>query len=710
MIPILALAAIRGGLQGARNVKQAKAEDAAKVEERAQEIADARLKAQRDHNSKMLLEKEKARLRVLEKEQEEQRALRTTAMQGIRFRTGLTDYPDMPIGRVAEATGYDKLDPNAVFSARVPVIDADGEQVYRDEDGGRPAFDVAQISLTKRDDPNAAVTQFVNKFSGQTLDWWEKNSPATYNNSMSFLTGNLIQLGQEAGEPAIPNLRPGVPRIPRATVNSLVSAYGVERATILLTDSLGKSAETIRALYRDEFGINISRTADPKPTPVTDPETGETEIVVGFKDSDVIDPTIETKGVPDAQFNAQLEPIKTAVGKGVKILKPEVQALAEKEGIESKEIWDSVFGLRDVFADTQWFQMGSLGKVTLNGEPQRAFNEFWTKRGLFSRLSPEESLSLIEMTAGPGVQGIPFNKADDQIVPLSEGGSMTQGLGTTPARRRELQEEELEWLQKKYGYDNVDVVGKLDATTDAYDNVTMLINGIESGQTVPGFAGSVIKTIEGAKAQVGYFMEAIQLSDKMTPAEKERRLADLRSISSKLDSGFGRVNTANALMEYHQGVLVYQMAMVLQGGNAAARTISDADIERISKLLQGEDGLATKDRKLAVMKALRRQLVRRKAFLQSYASGDESKMYAAGLAEDYLSSTEYKGLSPLDFVEQQFANGASAGNPTNAPEKPLIIPAPNGRGFMYLQPNGGRARQKHPDIDYTAAEQALQTS
>lgn len=700
MIPLLGLALLRGGLQGAANVKQAKAEKEAKIEERAQEIADAQLKAQRDHQSKILLEQEKARLKALGEQEKERNKIRQDAIKGINFRTALSDQPNLPIPAIASATGY-QLNEDAIFRAVVPTFDADGDLVYNNEvEGTKPALDIVELGLTKREDPNAAVTEFVNTISPKTMDWWQKNRPNYYTQATSYLTGNLIQLGQEAGEKAIPNLRPGVPRIPRSTVSMLVQSYGADRTTQMVSDALGKSADQIRALYRDEFKVTVAKDATPKPIPVTNEETGETEVVIGFEDGDVVDPTIETNGVVDREFNAKLTPIKTAVGKGINLLKPEIQAIAEAEGSKSEDVWDSIFKVRGVFEQSQWFQMGSLGSVSLNGTEQEAFNAFWRERGLFGRLDPEASLSLIEMTAGPGVQGIPFSQKDAAIVPLAEGGSMSQGLGTTRQKEREELKAEHDWLQTKYAYDAVDVKGKLDATVDAYDNVTMLLNGLESGQTVPGFAGSVIKTVEGAKAQIGYFMEAIQQSDKMSAASKERNLANLRSIQAKLESGFGRVNTANALMEYHQGVLVYQMAMVLQGGNAAARTISDADIERISKLLQGDDGLATKERKIAVMQALRRQLLRRKAFLQAYASGDESKMYAANLAEDYLSSTEYKGLSPLDFVINNFANSDTVGKTTETATKPLIKPAPNGVGNMYLQQNGTYSRQKDPAVDY----------
>jgi len=44
--------------------------------------------------------------------------------------------------------------------------------------------------------------------------------------------------------------------------------------------------------------------------------------------------------------------------------------------------------------------------------------------------------------------------------------------------------------------------------------------------------------------------------------------------------------------------------------------------------------------------------------------------------------------------------GRNQGAGQVAPEIPLTRPAPNGRGVMYLQPNGTYSRQPSPEMQY----------
>lgn len=708
MIPILALAAIRGGLQGARNVKQAKAEKEAKVEERAQEIADAQLKAQRDHQSKVLLEQEKARLRSLEEQQKKQLALRTTAMRGINFRTGLTDYPQMSIEHVADVTGYDKLDPNAVFRARVPVFDADGEQVYRDEDGGKPAFDVAEISLTKRDDPTAAITQFTSKFSKQTLDWWQNNQPARYDQAIGFLSGNVIQQAQDAGTSGIQGVSQGFPRVPSTTVNTLISSYGPEVAEKLIRDAMPTLGNSVRQYYEQEFNAVVAKDAEVTPTPVVDQTTGETVVVPKVEEGGIVEPSIDKGGKIDRQVQMDLDPIAKSTGKSIDKVKANFAIYGEATDRTARDVYTSVKETRGIIGGNQWWLYPSPQVGMLDAEDKQQFGKFWLQNELFSGLSPADSIDLVETLAGPGIQGFSYAPQDREgIVPAHKGGMPDQFVAQKKGNLQEKLESERSRVSGKYGYDVADVRNKGQAAKDALISVDALLYEYTQGASIPGAAGSAINTLVGAKEQVSYFIQAITTaSDQdMDPKKKEKYLQDLRGLQNKLSvEGLDQVAVANRLREYQEGVLVYSMAMALQGGNAAARTISDADIERISQILAVGQSLGTTEQKVAVMRALKKELSRRSAIADAYASGKESKVWAASTVETYLAENEYGGQSVIDVLYKQFVNpnapDRNQGVNQVAPERPMIRPAPNGRGSMYLQPNGTYGRQPHPEMQY----------
>lgn len=705
MIPILALAAIRGGLQGARNVKQAKAEKQAKIEERAQEISDAKLKAQREHNSKMLLEQEKSRLRAAEKVQEENRALRTTAMQGINFRTGLTDYPEMSIERIADVTGYDKLDPNAVFRARVPVFDGDGEQVYRDEDGGKPAFDVTEISLTKRDDSTAAITQFTSKFSKQTLSWWEQNQPERYNQAIGFLSGNIIQQAQEAGTSGIQGVSQGFPRVPTSTVNTLISSYGADVAEKLIRDAMPTLGDSVRQYYDQEFNVGVAKDAGVTPTPVVDQTTGETVIVPLVEEGGIVEPSIDVGGNIDRNVQMNLAPIAKSTGKSIDKIKANFAIYGEATDRTARDVYDSVQTTRGVIGGNTWWMYPEPTVGMLDAEDKKAFGKFWADNELFSGVNPADSIDLVETLAGPGIQGFSYAPQDrESVIPAHKGGMPDQFVSQKPGNLQEKLEAERDRVSGKYAYDVADVLNKGQAAKDAMISVDALIYEYTEGKSIPGAAGTAINTIVGAKAQVGYFIQAITNAD-MKEDKKDKYLQDLRGLQNKLNvEGLDQIAVANRLREYHEGVLVYSMAMALQGGNAAARTISDADIERIEKILSFGQSLGTTEQKVAVMRALKKELGRRSALADAYASGKESKVWAARTVETYLAENEYGGQSVIDVLYKKFVdpNAPDRNQAVNqtAPERPLIRPAPNGRGNMYLQPNGTYGRTPHPEMQY----------
>ena len=700
MLPILALAAIRGGLKGIKNVKQAEAKQAA--EDKKALAEQAKIDAERKHDADM--KRLESRLRIGEKQAEK----KMTAQTGMAFRSVLSTNQTAPISTIAREIGYEGYDPEAVFSARAPVFDADGELRYYDEDRTIPQLDLLQISLTKRDDPNAAVTQFVNKVSPETMDWWKTNNRSRYNESMSFLTNSVVQLAKEAGTSGVQGVSQGFPRVPSATVQTLITRYGPDVAEQIVRDAMPTIGENVRSYY-SSLGWDVAKDAQITPKAVVNPTTGETDIVPEVEDGGVHVKGLDgPKGQLNRENNDLIKPIADITGKKIDKVKANIAAYSEINGRQPQEILDSIVNTRKVFAGSDWFFYPTPGIAELDTKDKIQFRKFWANNGLFSELSPSQSLEMVEALAGPGLAGYrPQDAHKEGVVPSHLGGTPEQFAARKPGRDLELLEAEQKRISTKYGFETADVVNKSQAAKDAIISVDALIYEYENGVSIPGAAGRVVNTIVGARAQVEYFIQAVS-SSSMDENKRGQYLTELNSLRESLNvEGLDQVAIANRLRDYHEGVLVYSMAMALQGGNAAARTISDADIERIREILAVGQAMGTTEQKLAVMRSLKFELTRRAALADAYASGKESRVWAAKTSERYLADNDYGGQSVIDVLYKQHVNPNH--NPratTTAPAQgDLIKAAPNGRGYMYRQPNGTYSRQPHPDIQYPAIQQ-----
>ena len=698
MIPLLALSFLAGAGKSYAGIKKAEAtaekESKAKEAERLYEEQSKAL----EYDRQMATKQYESALRIQEKEAEEAAKSGVSLKQGQNFRRLISAGANLPFGEVAEATGYEGYDPEAVFSARAPIFDAYGQQQYYPDNV--PQMSLLQISLTKRDDPNAAITQFTNKISPQTLEWWQKNNSGRYDQAVSFLTNSVASLAKEQGSSGIQGVSEGYPRVPSATVQSLINAYGSNLTEQIVRDAMPTIGDGVREYY-GKLNWNVATDAKITPKVVTNTATGETEIVPEVEEGGVHIPEIDN---PDGTINRkavdQLAPVAKITGKTVDKLESNISIYASKSDRKPLDVINSVDATRLIFKGNSWWVYPENTIGMLDASDKVAFKTFVGENGLYSDLSMTESLEMTEMLAGPGITG--FSYRTDQregIVPAHKGGMPNQFVEQKPGDLQKKLEAETARVSTKYGYDVADVRNKAQAAKDAMISVDALIYEYTEGESVPGLAGSFVSGIAGAKAQVGYFIQAITSSD-MDKGNKDKYLSDLKSLESKLNvEGLDQIAVANRLREYHEGVLVYSMAMALQGGNAAARTISDADIERISQILAVGNKLGTTEQKVAVMNALKLELERRAAIAEYYASGKESKAWAAYTTENYLAENMYGGQTVIDVLYRQFVdpNAGSTGGPSGAVDRPLTRPGPNG-GTLYLQKNGSYGRTPDPSM------------
>ena len=700
MIPLLALSFITGATKAYAGKKKAASEataEAKKLEaERLYNEQSAALEAERQRD----LEAFKSNLRIQEEKAKTDAQKGIEAASGQNFRRLISVDSAVPFAELAEATKYEGYDPDAVFSARAPFFDADGRQQYYDDE--IPQMRLLQISLTKRDDANAAITQFTNKVSPQTLQWWQSNNQGRYDQAVSFLTNSVAQLAKERGSSGIQGVSEGYPRVPSTTVQSLINSYGPELTEQIVRDSMPTIGEDVREYYRG-LNWNLANDAKIEPKVVTDVATNETSIVPEVEEGGVHVPEIDNAdGTINRKAVEQLSPVAKVTGKTVDKVEANIAIYAEKSDRKPLDMINSVDATRKIFKNNSWWIYPENSIGMLDASDKVAFKTFVGDNGLYSDLTMTESLELTEMLAGPGISGMSYRTDQREgIVPAHKGGMPNQFVAQKPGDLQEKLAAETDRVSTKYGYDVADVRNKAQAAKDAAISVDALIYEYTYGKSVPGLAGSFVSGIAGAKAQVGYFIQAITSAD-MDEAKKDKYLSDLRGLQTSLSvEGLDQIAVANRLREYHEGVLVYSMAMALQGGNAAARTISDADIERISQILAVGNKLGTTEQKVAVMQALKKELERRSAIAEYYASGKESKAWSAYTTEQYLSENEYGGQTVIDVLYTKFVdpNAGTTRAPAGAVDRPLTRPGPNG-GTLYLQPNKSYGRTPHPEMKY----------
>lgn len=701
MIPLLALSFLAGAGKSYAGIKKAEATaERDKKAKEAERLYEEQTKAL-EHERQMDAKRFESILRIKEKEAEEAAKSGVSLKQGQNFRRLISAEPNLPFGEIAEATGYEGYDPEAVFSARAPIFDADGKQQYYKDN--TPQMSLLQISLTKRDDPNAAITQFMGKVSPQTLEWWQKNNSGRYDQAVSFLTNNVAQLSKDAGTRGIQGLTQDSPYVPHATVQSLINAYGPKLTEKIIGDAMPIIGEHVRTFY-EKLNWNVATDAKITPTVKEDITTGEKVIVPVVEDGGIhIQGVDNTNGTVNRKAVDTLKPITKVVGKDVSKLKSNIAIYAKATERTGNEVITSIDKTRKVLAGSDWWLMPTNEAGLLDASDKVAFGTFVSENGLYSDLSMTESLEMTEMLAGPGVSGFSYNyNQQDGIIPAHKGGTTAQFIQDEPGSFEKKLEAEAGRVETKYGYKVADIKNKSQAAKDAMNSVDALIYEYQYGESVPGLAGSFVEGIVGAKAQVSYFIQAVTSAD-MEESDRQEHLEKLRGLESKLNiEGLDRIAVSNRVREYYEGILVYAMAMALQGGNAAARTISDADIERIGNILSTTKTLATTEQKIAVMNALKIELERRSAIADFYASGKESKAWAAMTTENYLAENQYGGQTVVDALYSKYGDGTlgpARRTSQVTTDGPLIIMDPNGNP-LYRQKNGRLARTKDPAMNY----------
>ena len=173
----------------------------------------------------------------------------------------------------------------------------------------------------------------------------------------------------------------------------------------------------------------------------------------------------------------------------------------------------------------------------------------------------------------------------------------------------------------------------------------VMVSVARGGQA--GITGSLILGLAGIKAQAEAFVEVgeeilqvvsglgYEEQDGVGARIREQNFTEIRRINKLLKQGNISAIDDTAMLRYYSMLLAYSMAVAVQGGDAAARTVSDQDVQRVADGAApgapGSKGRAfvSPEEILTVTANVRAEFGERAAIAELYASKNPTKMRAA---------------------------------------------------------------------------------
>lgn len=170
----------------------------------------------------------------------------------------------------------------------------------------------------------------------------------------------------------------------------------------------------------------------------------------------------------------------------------------------------------------------------------------------------------------------------------------------------------------------------------------VMISAAQGGQA--GITGNLLLTLAGLKDQADAFLaigdEILDVVGGLgygTEADRRAREENfqvIRSVQKSIRGGNVSAVSATAMLRYYSTLLAYSMAVAVQGGDAAARTVSDQDVQRVSEgAAPGAAGsgrlVISSEELLTITANVRAEFGERAAIAGMYATKNPVQMRAA---------------------------------------------------------------------------------
>jgi hypothetical protein len=618
---------------------------------------------------------------------------------------------------------------DAAFSfRRVNSWGEDGQPAQLEDAKGNRYMDVSPGHYIPRGtDSKDRLNNALVQVSGKQYEWWKRTNP----NLASSWEGRIGSLMEQAAldySRTVDPERSGVisarlPRLPESIANSVADAYGAE-FTIKIIENIFNDAQPLkdrdgnvisvkqqlRETYKYVYGMEPKRDAKVVMSTSRNEKTEEAEIVATHEDKsleldmgnrpydEVTRKTIENVGKNLNMAGASHDSVVA-----------EIHGLAKYNNRTDKEVFDAVINTRAAFRNAQYqgyvnperpqsgrsrelFNIWNSGTGTQSVEVWNAYRD---TMGIMTKLDTNRSIMATALIAP--INALDRQTPEERLLPKGPASLYSFSYFKQPDIEdlSKRDDEYTSYIETTYlgGQKISDIVNKAEAAEDTVLITQALEQAYTDSPAIPGAVGGVIDIINGFQAQFGYMLKAIDASSD-SEQQKEKNRKKIQELRDNITSSIANVDTtneiavANAVQKYYEGVLVYTMAMALQGGNAAARTISDADIERIQNLLNFGATLGDTRVKVAVMKAIGKQMERQAVLGRAYSAKNEAVVWSAyTLEQDAIS----RGQGYKDFVfaaiEDEVNRASSGAFYKTNPRAGSTISLPGG-GSGVVQSNG----------------------
>jgi len=573
-----------------------------------------------------------------------------------------------PSQLAAEISQWENYDADALAEFRLPMADPETGGFVIDSVTNKPKMFPRFVSNSTESGAAGATNEFeslVSQFDNGNLQWWKQNDQAQYDKFTDLLARTVrIQAGGTE-TPNVTGQTAAVPVILPSTLLRLSNRFSPEYAMTIAKTALagtGTGEEAIREMYPRAFQ-GLALAADAKiEEKVIDTPDGPAVVQTAPEGGGWIEGFDIMEGDKPILFKEGRRHIRKAaaalnIGPGKFEARVSSFAQVKAEQTNNPEITPGalmydIYMLRSQFSgeamgddpseEPAYNQPGSFlfYDVTKSQDDVDSVRDFIARYGMFSPGSDYNvDLGILASLAPVGIS-MQYPRLDGQDNrSVFEGGSVkTAQIKQKPFYVDRITEHD-EYFRAKY--EKV-LGGKIESYRDkglaaGAGLVTLdalIYLGEQTQIPIPvGLAASGIKTVNSWSAQIQGIIDvvdAIDLSPENRDFVRDRLTKTKRGLDGTDVGGMTLSDVASAIAarDYYEGVLVYSMAMALQGGNAAARTISDADITRIREILSVASDAGPEQRK-AIYQLLRPMLDRQKALTDAVVAGGEAGAWAA---------------------------------------------------------------------------------
>lgn len=199
--------------------------------------------------------------------------------------------------------------------------------------------------------------------------------------------------------------------------------------------------------------------------------------------------------------------------------------------------------------------------------------------------------------------------------------------------------------------------------------------------TVAGGQQAFRDLLEVGNDIIGLFDGVAATTDADSRIRKEN-MEFIKGVHSSLSSGGSVSDTA--LIRYYSTLLAYSMAVAVQGGDAAARTVSDQDVQRVAQgvapAAPGGRAIISEEELYTITLSARHEMLERAVIAEGYASQDSVQARASYYYTQTYGSraTDFRSLMKYAMSDAAIYDNVFGSSEFSQPQGAFSLSGPTG--------------------------------